>query len=224
MPKTFSPQEQQSIPTTLSTPRFATYLTACNNDVVTALRLYGWNARTASAFLFPLHLFEICVRNAVANAISATYNSDWPWVENFERSLPKPHRPHFSPHQEIQKVRKRHESPRRTGKVIADLKFAFWVSMFTASHEARIWKPHIKVEFPNAPATMSARDLRARIHKVSETVRILRNRIAHHEPIFRLDLIDTYEAIEEIIGYRCGDTLVWMRRAETVTGFLLEEP
>lgn len=194
MPRNFSAQEQQRIPSTLSAPRFATYLTACNNDAAAARRLYGWNARVASAFLFPLHLFEISVRNAVANAASATYNADWPWVANFERSLSRPHRPHFSPHQEILKVRSRHENPRRTGKVIADLKFAFWVSMFTVSHEARLWQPHINVEFPNAPATMSVRDLRTRVYQVSDVVRKLRNRIAHHEPIFGLDLLTDYDS------------------------------
>jgi hypothetical protein len=224
MPRDFSPREQLRIPSTLSTPRFATYLTACNNDTLAALRLYGWNARVASAFLFPLHLFEICVRNAVANAVATTYNADWPWVSNFERSLPRPHYPHFSPHQEIQKVRRRHENPKSTGKVIADLKFAFWVSMFTIRHEPRLWRVHIKNEFPNAPAGMTAEQLRIRIYVVSDSVRQLRNRIAHHEPIFGLDLITDYEAIEEIIGYRCLDTLAWMRRAETVTNFLLTEP
>jgi Abi-like protein len=224
MPRDFSTQEQLRIPATLSTPRFATYLAACNNDTEAALRLYGWNARVASAFLFPLHLFEICIRNAVANAAAVTYSATWPWVANFERSLPKPYYPHFSPHQEILKVRKRHENPPSTGRVIADLKFAFWVSMFTLRHEPRLWRPYIKNEFPNAPAGMAVEQLRIRIYNVSEAVRQLRNRIAHHEPIFGLDLITSYESIEEIIGYRCRDTLVWMRRAETVTNFLLVEP
>lgn len=224
MPRDFSAQEQVRIPATLSVPRFARYLVACKNDIEAALRLYGWNARVASAFLFPLHLFEISVRNAVANATAATYNADWPWVENFERSLPRPHYPHFSPHQEVLKVRKRHENPQSTGKVIADLKFAFWVSMFTLRHEPRLWQPYIKLEFPNAPAAMTVQQLRIRIYTVSDTVRQLRNRIAHHEPIFDLDLIAVYETIEEIIGYRCLDTLAWMRRAETVTNFLLVDP
>jgi hypothetical protein len=224
MPRDFSAQEQLSIPTTLSTPRFATYLAACNNDTHAALRLYGWNARVASAFLFPLHLFEICVRNAVANAASATYSANWPWVANFERSLPRPYHPHFSPHQELLKVRSRHGNPQSTGKVIADLKFAFWVSMFTLRHESRLWRPHIKTEFPNAPAGMTVQQLRIRIYAVSDNVRQLRNRIAHHEPIFGQDLIAIYEAIEELIGFRCIHTLAWMRRAETATNFLLVDP
>jgi hypothetical protein len=108
--------------------------------------------------------------------------------------------------------------------VIADLKFAFWVSMFTGRHDRRLWRPYIKLEFPNTPAGMSVEAIRARIYAVADEVRQLRNRIAHHEPIFGLDLIAGYEAIEEIIGYRCLDTLTWMRRAEAVTNFLLVEP
>src|SRR6266478_6594181 len=103
MARDFSPQEQLRIPATLSTPRFATYLAACNNDNEAALRLYGWNARVSSAFLFPLHLFEICIRNAVANAATATYSPTWPWAATFERSLPDYR--HFSPRREIVKVR-----------------------------------------------------------------------------------------------------------------------
>jgi hypothetical protein len=222
MPRDFSPQELANIPATLSTPRYATYLAACNNDNSAALRLYGWNARVSSAFLLPLHLFEICIRNAVANAATATYSPTWPWALTFERSLSPFGK--FSPRREIQKVRERHQTPQSTGKVIADLKFAFWVSMFTARHDRRLWRPYIKIEFPNTPAGMSVEQIRARLYAVTEEVRQLRNRIAHHEPIFRHDLIAAYEAIEEIIGYRCADTLAWLRRAEVVTNLLLVDP
>jgi hypothetical protein len=222
MPRDFSPQEQLKIPATLSIPRFATYLDACNNANEAALRLYGWNARVSSAFLFPLHLFEICIRNAVANAATATYSPTWPWAATFERSLPDYQ--HFSPRREIVKVRQRHQAPQSTGKVIADLKFAFWVSMFTGRHDRRLWRPHLKIEFPNTPPGMTVERVRTRIYAVADEVRQLRNRIAHHEPIFRRDLIASYEAIEEIVGYRCADTLAWMRRAEVVTNLLLVEP
>ena len=68
MAEQFSDAEQLAIPTVLSTPRFNTFLIARDNDVLRALQLYHWNAQISAAFLFPLHVFEICIRNAVANA------------------------------------------------------------------------------------------------------------------------------------------------------------
>lgn len=222
MPDNFSAQELVAIPQVLSPPRFATYLAATSNNTRDALRLYHWNALAAASFLFPLHVFEICLRNAAANAIESCYsNALWPWAAAFETSLPVNPRPRFSPRHELQSTRYRHAT---TGKVIADIKFAFWVSMFTRRHDGRLWTPYLKREFPNGTAPMTTAQLRLQIHDVSEQVRELRNRIAHHEPIFHRNLANDYAAILQIVRYRCGHTATWMDRTQNVSATLATRP
>jgi len=178
------------------------------------MRLYHWNALISASFLFPLHVFEICLRNAAANAIESYYNPLWPWANAFEMSLPSNPRPHFSPRHEIRSARVRHTT---TGKIIADIKFAFWVSIFTSRHDGRLWSPCLRREFPNIPATVTIANARLKIHDVADRVRELRNRIAHHEPIFQRNLATDYALIKDIVGYRCAHTAAWMDRAQSVT-------
>ena len=221
MPDNFNQDELAAIPSVLSQPRFATYLAVANNNPLNAMRLYHWNAQISSAFLFPLHIFEICIRNAAADAIESYYNPQWPWSHAFEMSLPAYPRPVFSPRHEIRSARQRHAT---TGKVIADIKFAFWVSMFTRRHDGRLWRPYLKREFPNIPANMASTQGRLRIHDAAEQVRVLRNRIAHHEPIFQRTLEDDYSAIMEIVSFRCNYTAAWMNRSQSVSTILAMRP
>jgi hypothetical protein len=221
MPDSFSHQEQAAIPLVLSQPRFTTYLVEKQNSVLDGLRLYHWNALVSSAFLFPLHIFEICIRNAASNAIESYYNSSqWPWVHAFEISLPESGPNQFSPRRELRNTRARHST---TGKIVADMRFAFWASLFTRRHQGRLWSNYYHREFPNA-AALSSGDGRKRIFEIAETARELRNRIAHHEPIFRRNLQADYDVLLEAINYRCSHTAAWVRRAQTVTTLISHRP
>jgi hypothetical protein len=223
MPEAFTDLEQVAIPIVLSTPRFRTFLAARNNNVLKALQLYHWNAQISSAFLYPLHVFEICIRNAVANAAESSYQTpNWPWSRAFEISLPTTHSPrYFSPRRELISTRDWQSRPQQTtGKVIAELKFAFWVSMYTGRHDGRLWNPYLRREYPNIPPGLSVAAGRDKIHVTAGKVKDLRNRIAHHEPIFSRNLNAEYEGIAEIVGYRCQHTLAWMKRTQDVTWLL----
>lgn len=220
MANRFSPDELAALPVVLSPPRYTTYARQCGNDPRAALTLYHWNAQISASFLFPLHIFEICVRNAAANAIESYYRSQWPWSQAFQNSLPNPTQG-FSPRQELQRVIRSHTT---TGKVIADLKFAFWVSIFTARHDGRLWNTFALREFPHFPPGTQASAARSKIYHAADNLRELRNRIAHHEPIFRRDLIKDYTVMHEIINYKCPHTAAWMHRSQQVSNLLMLRP
>ncbi|MFT4276256.1 MAG: hypothetical protein QM576_07860 [Rhodopseudomonas sp.] len=173
MAENFSVDEQVAIPAVLSTPRFLTFLSATNNNVLKALQLYHWNSQISAAFLYPLHVFEICLRNAVANAAESAYlTPDWPWSAAFEQSLPTARR--FSPRQELIDTRDWQPRPRQTtGKVIAELKFAFWVSMYTGRHDGRLWDNYLRREYPNLPQGMTVAAAREKIHRSADKIRDL---------------------------------------------------
>ena len=62
------------------------------------------------------------------------------------------------------------------------------------------------------------------MHKPLPGLRDLRNRIAHHEPIFARELASEYQTIIEVIGWMCGDTRSWVVHHSTVLSVLTRRP
>jgi hypothetical protein len=218
---TFSDQELSQIPLVLSQPRFATYLRHCENDEELALRLYRWNLELSSAFIVPLHLVEVSTRNAIAQALGRVHN-DWPQNTGFIRSLAKKHGS-YRPRQDLQAVAGGTPTP-PLGKVVAALKFVFWEKMLTTRHNHKIWNDHIKEVFPFAPEELTSEETRKQLYDGIHNTRKLRNRIAHHEPIFGRDLQSDYQRIFEIITWRDEVAADWMDNFQTVTHLIREKP
>lgn len=128
----------ETVKCALSPARMATYeaiASAAGHDTHAALRLYAWNAHICGALLPPLHICEVVMRNAVADAFEAIHGAEWPWNPGFERSLPRQPGPGYNTLSDLQTVR---DKARTTGQVIAELKFAFWEKTFTSRHDSRV--------------------------------------------------------------------------------------
>lgn len=224
MPTRFSQAEISAISGVISQPRLSRYLSEAGGDSRRALALYRWNAQISAAFMFPLQMCEVSTRNGIVGAIERIYGVDWHTAEAFERSLPDPKpspgRPVFSPQRELKRARR--DMP-TAGKVVAELKAAFWIAMLTKRHDGRLWTPWIKVEFPcfEEPAPKKCRNM---LHTELDEVRDLRNRVAHHEPVFSRDLAADYERMRSIVGWRSQQTADWMHREQGVTTLLAERP
>ncbi len=219
MPDSFDAAELTAIPYVISQPRFETYLRAENNDPRAALALYRWNLELSAAFFMPLQICEVAIRNAAAEAIEAEHGDRWPWLQGFRYTLPAPGRG-FKPRNELAKVAASHAT---IGQVIAELKFMFWQYTFTAGQEGRLWVPHLRTVLPHAPAD-AIPTIRQRIHDEIEAVRGLRNRIAHHEPIFTRDISTEYRRIIKLIEWRSPATASWVDRTQIVTEVLARRP
>jgi hypothetical protein len=217
----FSSDQLSNIPHILSEPRFATYLQHCNNDRICALQLYQWNLELSAAFVIPLHLLEVSIRNAAVECVEAVHTSNWPWNQGFIRRLPNP-KNGYSPTRDLENVAKM-KNP-TMGKVVAELKFVFWEKMFTSRHDKRLWNAHINAVFPNVPAASKPSHIRAQIYNDVSVIRNLRNRIAHHEPIFSRNNHDDYEKIYKLIRWRNVITADWMQSIQTVTQLISERP
>lgn len=107
--------------------------------------------------------------------------------------------------------------------MIAELRFAFWQHMFTARYDVRLWNPNISTLFPHSTG-ITARNLRSRIHHDLDVIRELRNRIAHHEPIFTRGLADDLARMLDVVQLRSTPTAVWLRSMEDVTALLATRP
>jgi len=193
----------------LSPARFETFeiASAANEGGgPSAVDLYGWNAQVAAALFMPLHICEVVLRNAIADALEQAYGSKWPWSQGFERSLRDP-ASEWSPRRELVGVRRRFRNP---SQVIPELKFAFWQDMMTQRHDRRLWDSGIHLVFPNLDSRVSTSQLRHGIYLDIKTLRELRNRIAHHEPILKRDLMDDYQRMVRLVERRCSTTSGWM--------------
>ena len=214
MPNRFTDLEIDAIAAVISPPRLGRYLAAENGNRRRALALYRWNAQVSAAFMFPLHICEVSTRNGIVDAIERVYGPSWHVAGSFERSLPSG--------QQGELRRARYGMP-SAGKVVAELKFSFWAAILTRRHDGRLWTPSIRTDFPHfgqqPPATC-----RAQLHTALEDVRKLRNRIAHHEPIFGRDLAAEYARIRQVIAWRSNETANWMDREQGVTALLPAKP
>jgi hypothetical protein len=207
----------------LSPARMGTYERAVGSragDDPAALALYAWNAEVSGAFLTPLHICEVVMRNAVADALEAIYGSRWPWSATFEFSLPDPPQS-YSPRRNLQSARR---SAPTTEKVIPELKFGFWQKMFTVRYDTRIWNHHLRRVMPNLNPVLSVPMLRQSIYRDLEKLRLLRNRIAHHEPIFTRTLSDDYRKTLDLVAWRSTLTAAWLDANQQATAVIAAKP
>jgi hypothetical protein len=110
------------------------------------------------------------------------------------------------------------------GKVVAELKFVFWQKMFTTRHDKVIWIPQLRQAFPHAPQHTTVSALRSTIYNDVEVIRDVRNRIAHHEPIFSRDIGKEYETMHKLVSWRDPTTADWMQSIQHVSQILLRKP
>lgn len=216
----FTTAQIDKLPEVISAPRFATYLRARRNDKADALALYEWNIRISSAFLLPLQICEVAIRNGVVEAIEKVHGANWPWSNGFIRSLPSTRRG-YNPGDDLQMTARRMPT---AGKVVADLKFAFWQYMFTAGQDERLWRKHLLESFPGVDPAASVSVVRASAFDTLRSIRSFRNRIAHHEPIFTRDARSDYDLIREMVRWRSVVAAEWMDGIQGVDALIGAKP
>ncbi|MFC5068861.1 hypothetical protein [Flaviflagellibacter deserti] len=216
----FTTEELDTLPLVLSPPRFATYLKAKDGMTAEALALYQWNLKVSAAFMLPLHVCEVAMRNAVVQAIEKVHGENWPWARGFRRSLRRTRRG-YCPVRDLEAVAAKEPT---AGKVVADLKFAFWQWMFLASQDERLWEPHLHEVFPGISTNTQASIAREAAYSELYHVRFFRNRIAHHEPIFGRRLGEDYARIIQLIEWRSPVAATWVGRVQRVEALLGQVP
>ena len=77
VPFPYLPAQMQAIRASISEPRFATYLAKGGNHDEYAMALYLYNARVAKAFLYPLNVAEVTLRNAVDGILVGRFGVSW---------------------------------------------------------------------------------------------------------------------------------------------------
>jgi len=100
----------------------------------------------------------------------------------------------------------------------------FWEKMFTSRHDQRIWNTHLFSLFPNLDQTKTVSAHRLRLATDLEAIRLLRNRIAHHEPIFRRNLTDEFSKVHDLVEARCQVSAAWMMSEQLALAAIQAKP
>jgi hypothetical protein len=143
---------------------------------------------------------EISLRNSIHHVMQQDTGQAH-WYDNFPLIQPKEQ----ESIEEAKKNLKRWKKQVTPARVIAELTFGFWVRLSASSYEKTLWVKHLYKAFPE----MKPPDRGTAFHRL-DMIRTLRNRIAHHEPIFTRSVHQDYLQIVEAIRWICPVTAAWV--------------
>ncbi|MFF2052949.1 hypothetical protein ACFVU2_15220 [Leifsonia sp. NPDC058194] len=189
-----------ALPHLVGPERFAVYVDDSERSEASAWRLYCWNIEASAAVLGAYAALEVGVRNAMHTQLGAMHGRpDW-WHAAGLRSNERTHLEEVTVHLD----RRKGAGGWGTGHVVAELRSAFWEGLLVNRYHASLWERGLRRAFPHFDGRRG--ELRARL----ERLRLLRNRAAHHEPIYARDLQVDHRVMCEIAGYVDPGLRVWI--------------
>jgi len=205
---------------TLSPARFARYLNAASGDETMAVELYAWNSKLSQSLYFPLQAWEIALRNRLNRFLCWKFGQSWPYER--DRALRQMTRSEVRRLEEAidrqRQKRKTHNVP--TDAVVADLSAGFWVALLTKSYDVPFtWRYNLPRVFPHG-----GRLSRSDAATMCDSLLDLRNRIAHHEPIFHLALPDKRSELDVLLLAMCTGTYEFTAQSCDFASVWAEKP
>lgn len=201
----------------LSGDRLSVYRAATGGILETAIDLYCWNVAVGSAFFGPIGVLEVVLRNALDRELSRAFTAPWYDDPAFLAIDPKIGNRIQSAKDEIAKRRNSVTRPR----MVAELSFGFWVHLLrpgpNGAYVPTLWGPALSKAFP-------ARTRRSRLVADLDPLLKFRNRIAHHEPIFRSDLAEQYTRVLRIIALVAPNIVRWVEHHSRVPDLITRGP
>ena len=200
----------QSLETTLSPGRLALYEKLSAGNLEDALKLYCWNIGLSQTLYWPLHVFEVTLRNAMADQMYDTYADDWyEKIASFSNSRSR--KENDEAVHVIKAKRKLDEDGFTYGhdKIVAAISLGFWLGLLKLEYKDKLWDPLFSKIFPMLE--------REEVFRKVNQIKRLRNNVAHHEPILvflpkgdKRELFRDYKVILKMIRWICPDTAYWV--------------
>jgi hypothetical protein len=200
----------------ISVDRFAPYRAAAANDLLRAVSLYEKNSELSAAFWVVLCDLEVLVRNAMHEQFTA-----WSMDRYGRPGWYLDHGKVFN-EQTINDIdAARHHlatngRPETPGRVVAELPLGFWRFQLSGRYERSLWLPCLRDAFPG----IEGRGMRRDVHEALRELHLLRNRIAHHEPIHNRPLGRLHEHALTVAGWVCPVTRQWIATRSRVPALL----
>ena len=145
---------------------------------------------------------EVTLRNAIDSAlVRGLDRADW-----YDSDLLKAEQ--LRPLGQAKSALEREGKPLAPGRIVAELPFGFWTGI-TGPRYADLWRLHLVKAFPRRPLQ------RREVHDRLNTIRKLRNRIAHYEPILSRPLQKDFNQILDAITWVSPVAARWVRAQST---------
>jgi hypothetical protein len=206
---------EEEIERLIGADRFAPYLTAAGSRL-DALRLYSWNAAIAGAFLGPISMVEVALRNAVSTQLRAAFGPAW-YTDTTFLALDSSSRTRDNiANASGRIVRAVPARPVTEGRIVAELYLSFWVYLLRPALSRTLW-PVIRPAFAKYTHRKS-------LVRHLEPVTSFRNRVAHHEPIFNRHPKEMYEGLLTVASMLSEDLAQWIDHHARVRSILSDGP
>ncbi len=184
----------------LSLERFARYVAWAGGDRQHALELYTLNTQLSEALYTPLQVLEVALRNRVHAIMSAAHGERWFEADGLLQA------PHQREQVEVALAGlDKDEKEPLPGRVVAALTFSFWTAMVSPAYED-LWRTTLSTI---ASKPDGKRLARKQLSRSLTPIRILRNRIAHHEPILHWNLRKHHAAMLEVTSWLSPPAAAW---------------
>jgi hypothetical protein len=201
-----------------SAERLARFYAVARQDAIEASLLYAGNIKLSESLYPSLAIAEIVLRNAINRQLKFLFGTpDWylylsqdPVLADLQPSIDK-----------AQTYILDRQEALTADKMVAELTFGFWVTLFNRAYEEVLWK-QLRLTFAHLP---KADRQRATVSVVLNDVRKLRNRVYHNEPIcWRLaQLQQQHQKVLQLIGWVEPEALVWLQQLDRFSTVLDSE-
>ncbi|HEX8244759.1 MAG TPA: hypothetical protein VF541_14730 [Longimicrobium sp.] len=192
----------------LSAQRLAAYRLPADRDETDGLARYLWNVALTSAMQPAVHALEVTFRNELSRAAAKLtegrrfrYGRIPSWLD----AVPTMLLPHEA--EKVERAKRQLGGDPRSqteGHLIGKLDFGFWVALCrepyadTRADGPRLWPRALQLAFARRPANVTTR---AEIFHRFDRIRVFRNRLAHHEPVWDRDYLREHEHVVESLAW-----------------------
>jgi hypothetical protein len=179
--------------------------------------LYGWNGRVASALHETLAHCEIAFRNQIDSVLQSRHeykNREGDWLDDRHKEFTPRASALLSDARELARNKARrmskqsaHPDSWERGSVIAELNLGFWLRLLDARYEnvhgTAVMRNFASLKQPQIQKMGHLRHL-------VEPLYALRNRIAHHEPIWAINHRARRDDALTLIGFSSAELRGWV--------------
>ena len=199
--------------------RLQSYLFATHGNLDQALELYRWNSEISAEIFRVLADVEVFLRNVIDRELqkfNVTLGNNMSWLDDLNQFIPPIRR------LDIERAKYFVVADGKTldhSNIIGQLNFGFWRSFLVRWNKDTLWLNELRFAFPHSPSRQPEYIFTRVRH-----LHVLRNRIAHHEPVHNRDLARDYQICMDVLNAISPVIGEWSARNSRVLKVLADKP
>lgn len=203
----------------LGVHRLQSYLNVTHGHLDQALELYKWNSEISVEVFKILADVEIFLRNVIDRELqkfNATFGNNSTWLDELIQFIPPVRR------LDIARAKYYLAADGKTldhSNIVSQLNFGFWRSFLVKWNKGVLWPNALRFAFPYSPSRQPEYIFTRVRH-----LHVLRNRIAHHEPIHNRDIARDFQICIEVLNAISPVIAAWTAENSRVLEVLAKKP